>query len=450
MLVVTANWAFSDGTLSSAQPDRPGLWLPAVHRAVLRAGFRRDGVYRPVPAVDVVLAGDTFDWLTSRVWTDDLRPWHGGSRTRAAREGLMLSTVWRARRLLAALAAWGRRGLPVPTADRRGRPRPETSVRIPLSVTLLAGDRDRWLDAVALAAARHGCGVGRAWSDDRVVVRHGEELDPLCDDSEGRVEWSPRGPERERQPTLGESLAVDLVARFAAAIVDWSSVRPATRRLATMLARISPREIPAAFACWWAAADGGGPLSEAARGRVITAWRHAVAAWLRETHRLPPRCDVVGSPFAAWADWLDRSAHPDGHDRHGSDDSDLTRLFAPTTGAAIRAALQPGRPTAGRPPTHVVGHLPARADCGGRGAVCLGAPALGTYRRPSAAPERAGDPDERPAAPVRLPRPVTVTGIRTSTGMVWEWLEGEPGGDGAMANCASDGGRERLRIVDAA
>ena len=54
MLVVTSNWCVSDGTLS-AGPPRGCLerFRAEVRRASLRCGFRRDGSYRPLDAIDV-------------------------------------------------------------------------------------------------------------------------------------------------------------------------------------------------------------------------------------------------------------------------------------------------------------------------------------------------------------------------------------------------------------
>ncbi|NCY03689.1 MAG: hypothetical protein EBX36_12480, partial [Planctomycetia bacterium] len=74
MLLVTANWGLSDGTLASVPASRLVSRLRTeVRRAVLRSGFGQDGRYRPVDAVDLVFAGDTFDWLVSRSWTGAVR-----------------------------------------------------------------------------------------------------------------------------------------------------------------------------------------------------------------------------------------------------------------------------------------------------------------------------------------------------------------------------------------
>ena len=87
MLVVTANWAFSDGSLFAAPGRRRAAraWLRRVRLATIRSGFGRDGVYRPPAGLDIVLAGDTLDCLVSAAWSGRQRPWHTGNRAEAAR-----------------------------------------------------------------------------------------------------------------------------------------------------------------------------------------------------------------------------------------------------------------------------------------------------------------------------------------------------------------------------
>jgi diadenosine tetraphosphatase ApaH/serine/threonine PP2A family protein phosphatase len=85
MLVVTANWNITDGTLWR----RPLQGLAArawgtIQRAGLRAGFRQDGHYEPIDRLDIVFAGDTCDLLSSRCWIErDLRPWNRSTRVAA-------------------------------------------------------------------------------------------------------------------------------------------------------------------------------------------------------------------------------------------------------------------------------------------------------------------------------------------------------------------------------
>ena len=79
MLLVTSNWFLSDGTVFGPPPLRQTeQFFADVQQMALRAGCRRDGSYRPVERIDVVLAGDTFDWLSSREWLGSARPWSLG------------------------------------------------------------------------------------------------------------------------------------------------------------------------------------------------------------------------------------------------------------------------------------------------------------------------------------------------------------------------------------
>ena len=63
MLGITANWGLSDGSLGGNPPAVAERWLDGLRLATIRAGFRRDGRYRPVEHVTLVFAGDTLDLL---------------------------------------------------------------------------------------------------------------------------------------------------------------------------------------------------------------------------------------------------------------------------------------------------------------------------------------------------------------------------------------------------
>jgi hypothetical protein len=118
MLVVTANWAIADGTVYGGPPSGVvRTFFREVRRAAWRAGFRHDGRYRPIESIQLVLAGDTFDGLSSLAWHGDLRPWQGGPRVRAAAERIAARAAHRGGRLLAALGRLNRDGLAVPQAD---------------------------------------------------------------------------------------------------------------------------------------------------------------------------------------------------------------------------------------------------------------------------------------------------------------------------------------------
>jgi len=303
MLVVTSNWCVSDGTLS-AGPSRGCIdrFRAEVRRSSLRCGFRQDGSYRPVDTVDVVLAGDTFDWLVSREWTDEVRPWDGSRRAAAALNRVAAGSLQRGNRLLAILANWMRRGIDVPVADRRGRPVPNVSRPVPVRVAVLCGDRDRWLDQLASGSTplAHGPMIGTRWSDGDVTVRHGAEYDPLsvaCGS----------------EPTLGESLAVDLIGRFGASLHDLARLRPLAPGLLRRLAGGCPIDAPQRLAAWLDAHDRVAAIPGATREEVADAWQRAVALWQRASRRLPPcgngGVDLVGR-VAEWLEFNPRSADP--------------------------------------------------------------------------------------------------------------------------------------------
>ena len=311
MLVVTANWALADGTLVAPQRRGQQEFLEAVHRAALRSGVRRDGRYEPIDGIDVVLAGDTFDGLTSSAWTGTVRPWHEGTRAAGMAAGVLLAAAARGRRLLAGLAAWARDGLTVPAADRRGRPAADRRRRVPVRVTILPGDRDPWVAGAAARLARRGVRVAAAWAVAGVSVCHGAELDPL---------WGVAEPGR---PTLGASLAVDLVARFGNVLRGRPDLWPACRPLVARLATARPADMPGIVGDW---------LSSLERGTVVVrdAWRTAVAAWRRQARLAEPACDASFDSIDAVAAWMDglRPAADDGA-RNASDVAALLDSLPP-------------------------------------------------------------------------------------------------------------------------
>lgn len=290
MLVVVANWGIADGTLVSPPRHDQVAWLRAVRRAVIRAGFRHDGRYQPPDRADIVLAGDTFDLLTSTAWTADTRPWHRGPRSRAARERVLAAAAARGGRLLAGLRRWARAGLAVPRAGRHGRPAPGTETLLPVGVSLLSGDRDGWLEDAQPVAARHRLPLGVAWSGSacEVRVRHGHEFDPFtCGECEVVST-------RDRGPTLAESLAVDLVARFGGLLAADAARWPAARPLVAALAGARPAQMAAAFRRWRQVASAPPPA-------VGDLWKKAVEAWWREARRNRPACGVEYDPVDAVA-----------------------------------------------------------------------------------------------------------------------------------------------------
>lgn len=290
MLAVTANWLLSDGSLVPSPVVPAAGWLAGVRRAALRAGCRRDGRYRPVESVCLVFAGDTFELLVSDVWAGRDRPWHGGPRAHAARAAALEAALRSARPVLRLLWRWLRRGMPVPVADGHGRPRFGREHSVPLHVFVLAGDRDGWLGEAPAAALRLGVATGEAWSDGGITVRHGHDLDPLCQNA----------PVAGRPPSLAESIALELLVPFAMAVRDDPVAWAVTRPLLAGLASASPWQLPVGLA---GLAQAWGPGSRVSQ-RVLAAWQRSVEAWWAAARREPPACELPFDVVDALAGWL--------------------------------------------------------------------------------------------------------------------------------------------------
>lgn len=297
MLVVTANWAIPDGTVSAPPPR--GLFerlFADVRRVAVRAGFRCDGRYRPIDRVVLVLAGDTFDCLVSDRWLGSVRPWES-RREAAARRADHFREAWKhARRPLLTAARLARRGIAVPAAGPHGRPATAAAVAVPVHVVMLAGDRDPAVErsADALPWRRLGIGVGNAWDGEAVRVVHGSAADPLAI--------------RDTGPTLLESLAVDLLARFGAAVVAQPGSGDRRRRLVRSLATGHPLDMPLLLRNLL-------PLvteDAVQAARVVDIWRRSVERWAREARRWGCAADDHGAvdAIAWWLELVEPDARP--------------------------------------------------------------------------------------------------------------------------------------------
>lgn len=404
MLVVTANWAVADGSLVS-QPRREQVeWLAAVRRAAIRTGVQPDGRYAPVDRLDVVLAGDTLDALTSAAWLGGVRPWHAGRKSADVAARVLVAAAARGRRLLGGLARWARAGILVPAADGRGRPDWARPRRIPVHVVALPGDRDRWIAAALPRLARRGIRLAGGWSAGGISVCHGAEFAPA---------WS--GASEPGRPTLGESLAVDLVARFAGTLRGEASW-PESRGLVVRLASSPPGALPAIVADWLASARG--PAARVVRDR----WLAAVAGWRRAARLAEPACSAVGDPIDAVAAWLAGLGGP------SAAGGEIEPLFAPAVPPSSRQLV-------------VLGHPPTARS--GATVVCLGGP------RRRGVPEETGDAATVACvAPLRPGGgPVHVVFPQPETSTAWTWLGGAAAGE---AGAASLPAAAACRIVEAA
>lgn len=294
MLAVTSNWALHDGSLAVSRAGRASSWLEAVGRTLVRAGWCRDGLYRPLEDATLIFGGDTFDWLLSEAWAGRDRPWHGGTRGDQARSRVAVAAIQAALPIVRRLARWARTGVSVPAATPQGRPSPWATHRVRMRIVVLAGDRDAWLADVAAAAGRLGIVVGEEWSDGVRHVRHGHDLEPLAHRgglAPFRGGW---------QPTLAESLSTDLLVRFAVAARDQADLWPHLRPRLAAVSAARPSQWPRVVA--------GMAVEAGDRQRLGSLWRRAVAGWHQAALRDLPACDAEFDALAALAAWLDQAS----------------------------------------------------------------------------------------------------------------------------------------------
>jgi hypothetical protein len=354
MLVVTANWAIPDGSVAAPpRMSRLAHLLDEIRLAAVRAGARHDGRYRPIERLVVVLAGDTIDSLVSGRWTDDVRPWQRSRASALRHEAVMQAAVRHARRPLAMLSCLARRGIAVPPADGRGRPMVGARVVVPVHVVVLAGDRDAMLERVGGQAwsARRGIGIGSGWNGGGVGVAHGQACDPLI-----------AGDDR---PTLRESLAVDLLARFGGAIAERPAALAAGRTIVRSLSNCEPLDM-----AWHLngmvralARDGRDGFDQA---WIIAVWRRSVDEWVRQARRAG--CTDEHGEVAAIAAWM-----------HAIGDEAAAGATVREVVATLAAPLPATASRACGDRLTVLGHPTHGAVIQGPDVVCLGPRALRRY-----------------------------------------------------------------------
>jgi len=279
MIVVTANWEIGDGSVwPTPSTGAMASFRAQVARAAVRAGWRADGRYEAVPRVDVVFAGDTFDWLGSRAWLGPARPWHRGALARSIRERVVARSLQSATGMIRGMLALVRHGLTVPEADRHGRPVIGVGRRVPVGLTILEGNLDAGLtrEPGRFAAERCGIGIGTAWDSRGVRVVHGHGTDPL---------WREES-ESAAGPSLGASLRVDLLARFATSDAVSGIDADARRPLLATLRATHPLGLADAIAAWVA-----GRRDRVLGARIGDEWLRSVSAW----HRAARGSGLTGS-----------------------------------------------------------------------------------------------------------------------------------------------------------
>ncbi|MFZ4732997.1 MAG: hypothetical protein ACOYK7_10725 [Pirellulales bacterium] len=427
MLVVTANWGIGDGSLGAGPgAGRAAAFVSALRHAAARAGCRRDGGYRPVERVDVVFAGDTFDWLVSRRWNARRRPWDSGRGTLGVRTEVARASLARAWPLFGDLRRLVRHGLRVPAADRQGRPSLERIVTVPVALVLLAGDRDAWLEHAGgvRLARRLGVRIGSGTGVGGVVIHHGHDAGPP-DRSRSAAASGAVGDSADGGPTLLESTLVDLVVPFA--------MLPTTTEHAGLVRRLAAVESPLDMPALVAAECGLATTQRTERGLLLADdWRRAVDDWRRVAARCMPRSNAPFDPLDALAGWL-------------SQIDPLPQREPPALLTAVSAPPDP-RAFAATSTLTVLGHPAGRHLPSGVPCLCLGPRPAAPGARVGAATTVGG-----PGASWVVPESAVVEPIRAV-------VLGDPPGIGSVTalagfdeRCAAAGATAgRFRAIDAA
>lgn len=155
MLVIISDIHLGDGTTaSSISPAAFDLFANRLNQTAYYASFRRDGRYRPIESLDILLMGDILDPLHSTLWLDTVpgalnysRPWTDASSpnfagTLAKTTKAILDVNREALGILRRCASGDIVRLPPATANHE--PDTETKERLPLRVRIhyMIGNHD--------------------------------------------------------------------------------------------------------------------------------------------------------------------------------------------------------------------------------------------------------------------------------------------------------------------
>ena len=214
MLVIVSDLRLSDGSLGPTVPAAAmDFFGGKLNELALAAGVRRDGRYRPIEAIDLVLLGDVLDLIRSAAWLSmDARPWHDPHSTSVfdavsrVTAGVLDQNA-AALEILRQLAGGGVLGVPVRIHYMVG------DHDWPLH---LPGDKFGWLRAQVVE--RMGLAnradlpfphdpaesqkLLEALRQHRVLARHGDIYDPIHFETD------------RNSSSLGDALSIELFARF--------------------------------------------------------------------------------------------------------------------------------------------------------------------------------------------------------------------------------------------
>jgi UDP-2,3-diacylglucosamine pyrophosphatase LpxH len=230
MLVIISDLHLTDGTSGSTiSPGAFALLGERLGDMARNASKRRDGSYRPVERVDLVLLGDVLDVVRSTQWLgEQIRPWDDtGSPDLFNTVSRITGDILRHNeQALGEFRNLAQQGISIPSATREGRPALEQLQPIPVRIHYMVGNHDwffhlpgenynrlRRLIAVQLGLATYPDAPfpHEIWESNELVqvmrqhkvfARHGDIYDPF--NYEGDRDAS----------SLGDVIVLELLNRF--------------------------------------------------------------------------------------------------------------------------------------------------------------------------------------------------------------------------------------------
>ena len=214
VLVIVSDLHLSDGSLGPTVPAAAMEFFGGkLNELALAAGVRRDGRYRPIEAIDLVLLGDVLDLIRSAAWlSTDARPWHDPHST---------SVFDAVSRVTAGVLDQNDRGIGNPAATGAA-----DVFGVPVRIHYMVGDHDwplhlpgeqyGWLRAQVVERMGLANRADLPFPHDpaesqkllevlrrhRVLARHGDIYDPIHFETD------------RNSSSLGDALSIELFARF--------------------------------------------------------------------------------------------------------------------------------------------------------------------------------------------------------------------------------------------
>jgi len=234
MLVIISDLHLTDGTSGSTiSPGAFQLLGERLTDLAIGASQRRDGTYRPIERVDLLLLGDVLDVIRSSRWLQSrVRPWDDWSSPALFEMASQITAdiLRRNEEALSEFRKLATQGVLIPPATRDGRPADGHAAPVPVHIHYMVGNHDWFYHLpgenytrlrrqialhMGLATSPDAPFPHEAWECNellqsmrrhKVFARHGDVYDPF--NYEGDRNAS----------SLGDAVVIELLNRFGAQV----------------------------------------------------------------------------------------------------------------------------------------------------------------------------------------------------------------------------------------